>query len=209
MSNEDIPGKEPMKRIEGKLHTPGKSLRLRLSRTGGLNAAWHPFRGVTLNSKHGLRVSKTFKGLTTGLQGGNLIVRGRWSISNGLFNTNLSKSGLSFSTKSRFGTYNWTRPNRSSFKFAGIQIRGKKAAGPAFVFALFAILVGCVKAAIHLVKLLLWLAELIIIASWALCKILWQGGLVIGFGLIFITWDLPNQIYNNFKNASDGNNPQS
>jgi hypothetical protein len=203
MSEKDVIGKEPMKRIEGKLQTPGKKFRLRLSRTGGLNASWHPFRGVTLNSKHGLRVSKTLKGLTTGLQGGKIILRGRWSTSNGLLNTNLSKSGLSFSTKSRFGTYNWTNPNRSSFKFAGIQVRGKKAAGPAFIFALFAILVGTVQALIYLLKLALWLTELISRASWELIKLLARFSILLWFGFIFIAWDLPNQIYNNVKKRSE------
>jgi hypothetical protein len=207
MSEKDVIGKEPMKRIEGKLQTPGKKFRLRLSRTGGLNAGWHPFRGVTLNSKHGLRVSKTFKGLTTGLQGGKLILRGRWSTSNGLLNTNLSKSGLSFSTKSRFGTYNWTNPNRSSFKFAGIQVRGKKAAGPAFIFALFAILVGTVQALIYLLKLALWLTELISRASWELIKLLARFSILLWFGFIFIAWDLPSQIYNNVKKRSEIDEP--
>jgi len=207
MSEKDVIGKEPMKRIEGKLHTPDKKFRLRLSRTGGLNAGWHPFRGVTLNSKHGLRVSKTFKGLTTGLQGGKLILRGRWSTSNGLLNTNLSKSGLSFSTKSRFGTYNWINPNRSSFKFAGIQIRGKKAAGPAFIFALFAILVGAVQAVVYLLKLALWLTEFIVRALWELIKLLARSSILLWFGFIFIAWDLPSQIYNNVKKGSEIDEP--
>jgi len=207
MSEKDVIGKETIKRIEGKLHTPGKKLRIRLSRTGGLNAGWHPFRGVTLNSKHGLRVSKTFKGLTTGLQGGKLILRGRWSTSNGLLNTNLSKSGLSFSTKSRFGTYNWTNPNRSSFKFAGIQIRGKKAAGPAFIFALFAILVGAVQAVVYLLKLALWLTEFIVRALWELIKLLARSSILLWFGFIFIAWDLPSQIYNNVKKRSESDEP--
>jgi len=207
MSEKDVIGKEPMKRIEGKLHTPDKKFRLRLSRTGGLNAGWHPFRGVTLNSKHGLRVSKTFKGLTTGLQGGKLILRGRWSTSNGLLNTNLSKSGLSFSTKSRFGTYNWINPNRSSFKFAGIQIRGKKAAGPAFIFALFTILVGTVQGVVYLVKLAIWLTEFIARASWELIKLLARFSIFLWFGFIFIAWDLPSQIYNNVKKRSESDEP--
>jgi len=207
MSEKDVIGKEPMKRIEGKLQTPDKKFRLRLSRTGGLNAGWHPFRGVTLNSKHGLRVSKTFKGLTTGLQGGKLILRGRWSTSNGLLNTNLSKSGLSFSTKSRFGTYNWINPNRSSFKFAGIQIRGKKAAGPAFIFALFAILVGAVQAVVYLLKLALWLTEFIVRALWELIKLLARSSILLWFGFIFIAWDLPSQIYNNVKKRSESDEP--
>ena len=117
---------KPIKRIEGKVHSKDKKVRLRLSRTGGLNLGWHPFRGITLNSKHGLRLSKTFKGLTLGFQGGRSLLRGHWSIGGGLINTNLSKSGLSFSTRSKFGTFNWTRPKRSSFKILGIQLEAWK-----------------------------------------------------------------------------------
>lgn len=35
---------------------------------------------------------------------------------------------MSVSTKNALGTFNWTNPNRSSAKIAGIQRRGKKAA---------------------------------------------------------------------------------
>ena len=83
-------------------------------------------RNATYNTKHGFRVSKTIIGLTLGLRRGGTILRGRWSNSNNLLNLNLSKSCFSFSTSSRFGTYNWTKPNYSSSKLAGIQLRGKK-----------------------------------------------------------------------------------
>ena len=85
-----------------------------------MNAAVHPLRGLTFNTKYGMRVSKTFKGLTLGFQGGNTVVRGRWSSENGLLNLNLSKSGFSLSSKSKFGTLTF-QSNRSSFKFAGVQ----------------------------------------------------------------------------------------
>lgn len=116
-----------MKRIEIKKNIKQK-IRLRLSRTDGLNASAHPVKGLTLNNKYGLRVSKSFKGLMLGFQGKNSVFKGRWSLLNDFLNVNLSKkSGLSFSTAFRFGAINWNRPQYSSFRFLGIQIRGKKA----------------------------------------------------------------------------------
>ena len=129
----------PLKRAEVKVHSDDSKYRLRASRTSGVNASVKLGRNATYNTKHGLRVSKTIKGLTLGLRRGGTILRGRWSNSNNLLNLNLSKSGFSFSTSSRFGTFNWTKPNYSSFKLAGIQLRGKKAAKSAFLFAIIAI----------------------------------------------------------------------
>ena len=129
---------KPLKRIELKAGTP--KFRIRASRTGGINAAVHPLRGLTFNTKHGLRVSKTFMGLTLGIQRGNAVVRGRWSSKDGLLNLNLSKSGFSISSKSKLGNYNFTNPHRSSFKFGGIQLRGKKASGLAGIATLFTLL---------------------------------------------------------------------
>jgi len=129
----------PLKRAEVKVHSDDSKYRLRASRTSGVNASVKLGRNATYNTKHGFRVSKTIKGLTLGLRRGGTILRGRWSNSNNLLNLNLSKSGFSFSTSSRFGTFNWTKPNYSSFKLAGIQLRGKKAAKSAFLFAIIAI----------------------------------------------------------------------
>ena len=105
--------KNPLTRLEVKAHSSNSKLRIRASRTSGINAAVHPLKGLTFNTKHGLRASKTFKGLTLGFQRGNSIVRGRWSSENGLLNLNLSKSGFTLSSKSKYGTYNISRPNRS------------------------------------------------------------------------------------------------
>jgi len=129
----------PLKRVEVKVHSDNSKVRLRASRTSGINASVKLGRNATYNTKHGFRISKTIKGLTLGLKRGGVIIRGRWSTSNKLFNLNLSKSGFTVSSSSRFGTFNWTKPNRSSFKFAGIQLRGKKAKDPAFLFSILTI----------------------------------------------------------------------
>ena len=43
---------KPLKRIELKAHSQNSKVRLRASRTGGINAAYHPVRGITLNTKN-------------------------------------------------------------------------------------------------------------------------------------------------------------
>lgn len=139
----------PLKRIEAKVHSDSSKIRIRASRTSGINASAKLSDNVTFNTKHGLRVSKTFNGLTVGVQNGKSILRGRWSTQNKLINLNLSKSGLSLSISGKFGTLNLKNPNRSSFKFGGIQIRGKKAVTPATIFAFMTLLYVTVKWLLH------------------------------------------------------------
>lgn len=176
-------GGKPLKRIEVKVSSKNSRMKARASRTSGVNAAIHPFRGLTFNTKHGLRLSKTFKGLTLGFQRKNFIVRGWWRIGNN-FNLNLSKSGFSFSVKSNFGTYNFINPNRSSFKFAGVQIRGKKAKNLALIFAIPNIIIGILNLALWISrpfriivfvwvpKILLYVLGVLLSISWAVTKIL-------------------------------------
>jgi hypothetical protein len=145
-----------MKRIEAK-KTLLKKIRLRFSRTGGLNASAHPVKGITINNKYGLRVSKSFKGLTLGFQGKNSVFRGRWSFLNGFLNINLSKkSGISMSTSFKFGAINWSRPQYSSFRFLGIQIRGKKAHE-------YAVLLFLIMIAFYITKIIISISLSIII----------------------------------------------
>ena len=161
---------KPLKRAEVKVHSDGSKLRLRASRTSGINVSAKLGKNATYNTKHGFRISKTIKGLTVGLRRGGTILRGRWSTSNNLLNLNLSKSGFTFSTSSRFGTFNWTKPNRSSFKLAGIQLRGKKAANSAFLFALFAIATEFLKYCAYFIAahirlsifILIWLLDFLL-----------------------------------------------
>ncbi len=102
---------------------------LRISRTGGVALRAQTRRaGLTLtaNTSQGLRVSTGIaKNTQVALQNGRFVLRGRYG--DGPLHANLSKSGLSISTRTRFGTVNLTRPGSSSFKFAGIQLRGRKA----------------------------------------------------------------------------------
>jgi hypothetical protein len=101
--------------------------RVRVSRTSAPNVSFAPRRGFTLNSSHGIRLSKSFKGVQLAFQNTNFILRGRRS-SKGGTNVNLSKSGVSLSQRTKFGTFNLINPNRSSANLLGMNIRGKKAA---------------------------------------------------------------------------------
>jgi hypothetical protein len=182
-----------MKRIEGKISSKNKKFRARLSRTSEVNASYHPVKGVTLNNKYGLRVSKSFKGLTLGVQGGESVVRGRWSSKKGGLNANLSKSGLSLSSKHKFGTLNWTKPQYSSFRFVGLQFRGKKAAQWGLLFwmlsIMFKLVFSVIKFAYHTMivigRVLIWLSKNI----WLLLVFLFDIALLLFF-------DLPRQYIN-------------
>jgi len=103
---------------------------LRASRTGGVALrAQAKAAGVNLtaNTSRGARVSTSAgKGTQVALQNGRFILRGRYG--SGPLRFNLSKSGVSLSAKTPVGSFNFTKPNRSSVKIAGIQLRGQKAA---------------------------------------------------------------------------------
>jgi hypothetical protein len=126
---------------------------LRASRTGGLSLrAQTRMSGVNLtaNSRHGVRVStRLAKGTNVALQHGRFVLRGRYG--SDAARLNLSKSGLTVSSKTPVGTYNWVKPGRSSFKMAGIQVRGHKAANLHLVYFVFAALAGAVLAIFKIV----------------------------------------------------------
>ncbi len=103
---------------------------LRASRTGGIalrTQARAAGVGFTVNTRHGARLSVgAGKGTQIALQGGRFILRGRYG--GGPTRLNVSKTGASLSTRNALGTFNWTHPNRSSAKIAGVQLRGRRAA---------------------------------------------------------------------------------
>ena len=162
---------------------------LRISRTGGV-----AFReqikvaglNLSANSKHGVRAStRIAKGTNAGFQNGNFRLRGRYG--KGPTKLNLSKSGISASTKTAIGTFNWMKPNRSSVKIGGVQIRGKNAATIQMVYAVFALAVFAVQAVVVLVVFLaqvLWILLQVLYATlcWLL-PILWDGCERLGQGV--------------------------
>jgi len=163
---------------------------LRISRTGGV-AVREQIRvagvNITANSKHGARVStRITKGTNAGFQNGNFRLRGRYG--KGPTKLNMSKSGFSVSTKNALGTFNWMKPNRSSVKFGGVQIRGKNAAAIQMVYAIFALAAFVVQAAVVLIVFLaqmLWVAlQLIALFLCWLLPILWDGCVRIGQGSV-------------------------
>ena len=129
---------------------------LRASRTGGVALRAQIRAGdikVTANSTHGVRVSRRlFKGTQIALQNGRPVLRGRYQA--GPLNINLSRSGLSASSKVGPGTVNWTRPLRSSATVAGINVRGRNALAVHAIYALISLLVLLVTATISLLTVL-------------------------------------------------------
>lgn len=160
--------------------------RVRASRTGGVSASVSPLKGFTLNTKHGARVSKTYKGLTLGLQNFNSVVRGRWSTKKEGLNVNLSKSGLSVSAKNSLGTFNLKNPNRSSATFAGIQVRGKNAAWIAGFGFILDLTIKILKISIVILQRVALISAWALVTLWDLCKLL-------GSTTIFLILNLPKQ----------------
>lgn len=82
---------------------------------------------ATANTSTGIRLSsKVAQGTRVALQNGKFRLIGRWYA--GPLRFNLSKTGVSASVKNRAGTFNFIKPKYSSFKIAGVELRGKKAA---------------------------------------------------------------------------------
>lgn len=121
----------------GKKDKGGKQVRIehrgkytRASRTGGVSLRAEKKFGpinATVNTSKGVRLSlRVARGTRIAIQNGKLGLIGRWNA--GRFSFNLSKTGASASVKNKVGTFNFIKPQYSSFKIVGFQMRGKKAA---------------------------------------------------------------------------------
>jgi hypothetical protein len=121
----------------GKKDEHGKQVRIehrgkhtRASRTGGIAARGEQSVGpvnVTANSSKGVRASSRIaNGTRVALQNGRFQLIGRWRA--GPLGFNLSKTGVSGSLKNGAGSFNFVKPQYSSFKMAGLHLRGQKAA---------------------------------------------------------------------------------
>ena len=155
MSTKD---KKPSKRIEYR----GRNIRV--SRTGGVSATKTVSKdgyGATVNTNHGVRLHKRlFKGARAGFQNGNFQFIGRYN--SGPFNFNVSKSGVSTSIKNKRGSYNLFKPNYSSFKMGGVQLRGKNAATLQLIFMLVQLIINMIKLLWHITVNVLWFIFLIL-----------------------------------------------
>jgi len=134
-----------------------------VSRTGGISAT-KTFKGdgvsATINTKHGLRLHKRlFKGTRMGFQNGNFQFIGRYN--SGPFNFNIFKNGFSTSLKNKRGSYNILKPNYSSFKLGGVQIRGKNAATFQMIYMLIILFVNFFKVFWHIFISILWFCFLL------------------------------------------------
>jgi hypothetical protein len=150
--------KKPQKRIEYR----GKNIRV--SRTGGL-AITKTFKkdgvGASLNTKQGIRLHKRlFKGVRMGFQNGYFQCIG--SYNSGPFNFNVSKSGVSTSIKNKRGAYNFFKPNYSSFKLGGIQVRGKNAAKFQLLYMLVILFIGIFRVFWYIAIAVFWFGFLLL-----------------------------------------------
>ena len=168
MKNKEATNDKPQKRIEYR----GENIRV--SRKGGISAT-KTFSGdgygATINTNHGIRLHKRlFRGARMGFQNGNFQFIGRYS--NGPFNFNVSKNGFSTSLKHKRGTYNFFKPNYSSFKLGGVQVRGKNAVMFSIIYLLFSLFINSIKLFWHLSISILWFTFL---------SLKWFFDFIIGF----------------------------
>lgn len=142
---------------------------LRASRTGGVALrAQTRAAGINLtaNTARGTRVStRLAKGTQAAFQNGRFILRGRYG--DGPDKINLSKSGVSVSTKTEIGTVNWFKPRYSSVKIGGVQVRGKNA-------VYIHLIVGLLQALAYGLLLLAQLAVLLLQGLYWLGVKAWQ-----------------------------------
>ena len=168
----------------GKKDQDGKQVRIehrgqytRASRTGGVAVRAEEKVGplnLTANSSKGLRAStRVANGTRMALQNGRFQLIGRWRA--GPLGFNLSKTGASASVKNRAGTFNFLKPRYSSFKFAGVQLRGKKAAQLQVIYMLITAVVVMLAFMARAAIYLLWLLALPILFVWDLLVGFVQG----------------------------------
>lgn len=120
---------------------------LRVSRTGGVALRAHVKAGginITGNTRHGLRLStRLAKNTQIAMQNGRFVLRGRYG--SDAARINLSKTGVTVSTKTPIGAINWVKPGRSSVKIAGVQMRGQKAAVMQLVYLVWMAVVSSLR----------------------------------------------------------------
>lgn len=159
----------------GKKDENGKQVRIehrgkftRASRTGGVAVRAEKKAGpvnLTANSSQGLRAStRVANGTRVALQNGRFQLIGRWRA--GPLGFNLSKTGVSASVKNKVGTFNFLKPQYSSFKLAGVQLRGRKAAQLHLIFMMFMAAVWIAMIGLRLALFVLWLAFLPVLLVW-------------------------------------------
>lgn len=156
----------------GKKDEDGKQVRVehrgkytRASRTGDVSVRAEQKLGpftVTGNTSRGVRAStRVSNGVRFAFQNSRLQFIGRWRA--GPFGLNVSKTGVSGSIKNRAGSFNIVKPQYSSFKIAGVQVRGKKAANLHLIYMLITGLLFLAALVLHLAVSVLWVLVLIVL----------------------------------------------
>lgn len=156
----------------GKKDEDGKQVRVehrgkytRASRTGGVSVrAEQKLEALTVtgNTSRGVRASiRVSNGVRVAFQNSRLQFIGRWRA--GPFGLNVSKTGVSGSIKNRAGSFNFVKPQYSSFKIAGVQVRGKKAANLQLIYMLITGLLFLAAMMFHLAVSVLWVLVLIVL----------------------------------------------
>lgn len=112
------------------------------------------FLNATANTSDEIRLSsRVAQGTRVALQNSKFRLIGRWNkVPLGF---NLSNTGVSASVRNRAGTFNFIKPQYSSFKIAGVQLRGKKAAQ---IQLIYMSIMAAVFLAVFGVRLLVFLA---------------------------------------------------
>lgn len=159
----------------GKKDEDGKQVRiehrgkhLRASRTGGVAARAQTRVGpanLTVNTARGVRVStRLAKGARVAMQNGRMQLIGRWR--SGPLGFNVSKSGVSASVKNRAGTFNFIKPQYSSFKVAGVHFRGRRAAEMQMIYMAFVALATVASVLLQALIFTLWLLGVMALTIW-------------------------------------------
>jgi len=155
----------------GRKDKDGKQVRIehrgkytRASRTGGVAVRAEKKLGpvnATANTSDGIRLSsRVAHGTRVALQNGKFRLIGRWNA--GPLGFNLSKTGVSASVKNQAGTFNFLKPQYSSFKLGGVQVRGKKAAQIQLVYMGIMAAVFLAVFGVKLLVFLLWVLWLLV-----------------------------------------------
>ena len=150
----------------GRKDQDGKQVRIehrgkytRASRTGGIALRAEKKLGpvnATANTSEGIRLSsRVAHGTRVALQNGKFRLIGRWNA--GPLGFNLSKTGVSASVKNQAGTFNFLKPQYSSFKLGGVQLRGKKAAQIQLIYMSIMAAVFLAIFGVRLLVFMLWM----------------------------------------------------
>jgi hypothetical protein len=148
---------------------------IRASRTGGVAGRIEKKLGpvnATANTSKGVRLStRVARGTHVALQRGRFRLIGRWKA--GPMGINVSKSGASASLKTQTGTLNFIKPQYSSFKVGGVQVRGRKAAYAQLIVMAITAAAWLFMLAARLIVFLAWISYL-------------AGGFVVDFVMGFL-----------------------